>query len=112
MASAFKLNVPVNGGGNVEYFSDCSQYVVVAASATTSQVSVSGKCLGDYLDHIIINPGTTAQGLVSILDGTTVIASCPAAVTAGTYFYPVQVDIGLPASPPRASTSRPALTLL
>jgi hypothetical protein len=50
-----------------------TQYVTVAASQTTAPVGV----VGCYLESVTVIPATTASGAVTILDGSTAIATGP-----------------------------------
>jgi hypothetical protein len=51
-------------------------YVTAAAGATTTLQSSAG-AVGDYLDHIVIFPGTTAAGSVAVIDNATTLVTWP-----------------------------------
>lgn len=100
MSTPFKLYLPPSGGagGVVNGFADATQYVAVT-NATTSQVSVSGKCLGDYLSHVVISPISSASNAFSVLDGTTVICATTNTITAAAVqLVPISVHMGVVAS--------------
>lgn len=66
------------------------EYETVAASQTAQVLGASGAA-GDYIKRLIIVPGTTTPGLVTLLDGAT---SIPIMVTGGTTtLVPIVVDI-------------------
>lgn len=74
-----------------------SQYVTVAASQTTAQISTSGDgAKGDYLHRLIVVPASSAVGAVTLLDGTTAVMSIPA--LAGGDSKPYYVECGLAAT--------------
>lgn len=76
-----------------------SQYVLVAASQTTAQIStVSDAAKSDYLHRVVISPATSAAGVVSILDGTTVIAAVPALLTGALDLKPFSLELGVVAT--------------
>jgi hypothetical protein len=66
-------------------------YETVAAGQT-AQVLGSTGAIGDYLDHIVIQPATTGAGTSTVLDNSTVIFT----FTAGTLgdLKPLVVPIG------------------
>jgi hypothetical protein len=67
-------------------------YETVAASATGQVLGLLGK-VGDYIERLIIIPGTTGPGLVTLIDGAT---SIPIMVTGGTTtLVPFVVELGL-----------------
>lgn len=76
-----------------------SQYVAVAASQTTAQISTSGDgAKGDYLHSLTVVPASSGAGVVTLFDGTTAILSIPAVAGSGTgtsvpqpYTLPLQV---------------------
>lgn len=72
-----------------------SQYVRVEASQTTAQISRSndGTAGRDYLHHLIVFPGSSAVGAISIYDGATTIGVIPA--LAGGDSKPYTLPIGL-----------------
>jgi hypothetical protein len=72
-----------------------TQYVTVAASVTTAQVGG----IGCYLGSVTIIPATTASGAVTILDGSTAIASIPAAAALG-QSAPYNLSLGIRATSP------------
>lgn len=49
-------------------------YAEVLASQTNSVLGSTG-ATGDFLDSLLINPGTTTPGNVSLIDGTTTVAT-------------------------------------
>jgi hypothetical protein len=53
------------------------KYVAVAASQTDSVIQASAGATGDYLDHVVVVPATTAAGVVTIKDNATAIISYP-----------------------------------
>lgn len=60
-------------------------YLTVAASQTTQSLGINGGKAGDYLESIIVVPGTATPGLVTLFDGTTPILSIPAGTTIAPY---------------------------
>ena len=52
-------------------------YVAVAASQTGAVLQSSTGAIGDYLDHIIVFPATTAAGNVLIIDNSTTVGTYP-----------------------------------
>ena len=74
-----------------------TQYVTVAASATTAQVGV----IGCYLELVTIIPASTAAGAVKIYDGSTAIVSIPTLAGTGTGTIcppPYYIDLGIRAT--------------
>lgn len=67
-----------------------ADYATVAASQTDAEI---GSAAGDYLDHLVIQPATTAAGTVTLKDGTTVIFT----FTTGTLpsLTPIVVPLGI-----------------
>lgn len=62
-----------------------SQYKVVLASCSTTQVSTIGdSAVGDYLSHLIVVPASSAAGAVTLFDGTTAVLSIPTVAGTGT----------------------------
>jgi hypothetical protein len=55
-------------------------YVTAAVSSTTTLQSVTGAA-GDYLDHVIVFPTTTAAGSVTVIDNATTVATYAGGVT-------------------------------
>lgn len=53
------------------------KYVAVAASQTDAIIQASTGAAGDYLDHVIVVPATTAPGVVTIKDNATALISYP-----------------------------------
>jgi hypothetical protein len=51
-------------------------YVTAAASATTTLQSTTG-ATGDYLDHVVVFPGTTAASSVAVIDNATTLVTWP-----------------------------------
>jgi hypothetical protein len=52
-------------------------YVAVAASQTDSVIQSSTGATGDYLDHMVVIPATTAPGVVTIKDNATSLIAYP-----------------------------------
>jgi hypothetical protein len=63
----------------MQFQKPATQYVTVAASQTTAPVGV----VGCYLESVTIIPATTASGAVTVYDGSTAIATIPAAAALG-----------------------------
>ena len=62
-----------------------SQYKVVLASCSTTQVSTIGDAaVGDYLHRLIVVPASSGAGVVTLFDGTTAVLSIPAVAGSGT----------------------------
>ena len=76
-----------------QYQKPATQYVTVAASQTTAPVGV----VGCYLESVTVIPATTASGAVTILDGSTAIATIPAAAALG-QSAPYCVQLGIRAT--------------
>jgi hypothetical protein len=53
------------------------KYVAVAASQSAATIQASAGAVGDYLDHVVVVPATTAPGVVTILDNATPLISYP-----------------------------------
>lgn len=51
-------------------------YETVAAGQTTQALGTTGGA-GDWLDKVIVSPGTVGCGVVTIFDGSTAIVSFP-----------------------------------
>ena len=69
-------------------------YKAIAASQTT--VAFGSTTAGmTYLDNVTVIPATTANGAVTIYDGSTAILTIPAQPTAMTSILPFQVPVGL-----------------
>jgi len=67
-------------------------YETVAASQTGQVLGLIGAA-GDFIERLIIVPGTTGPGLVTIIDGST---SIPIMVTGGTTtLVPIVVELGV-----------------
>jgi hypothetical protein len=70
-----------NAGIELEH----SQYVTVAASQTTKQISTSGDgAVGDYLSHVVVVPASSAAAGITILDGSTAVITVPTFAGSGT----------------------------
>lgn len=52
-------------------------YVTVAASQSAQPIQSSTGAVGDYLDHVVVIPATTAPGVVTILDNATTLIGYP-----------------------------------
>ncbi len=67
-------------------------YETVAAGQTGQILGLVGK-VGDFIQRLIIVPGTTGPGLVTIIDGST---SIPIMVTGGTTtLVPIVVELNI-----------------
>lgn len=66
--NAQHLQLGADGGLNIADIS-AGEYETVAASATDQAMGATGAA-GDYLAGVLIVPGTTAAGAVSIKDGS------------------------------------------
>src|SRR6476619_3215299 len=77
----------------MQFQKPATQYVTVAASATTAPVGN----IGCYLESVTIIPATTASGAVTIYDGSTAIATIPAAAALG-QSAPYCVQLGIRAT--------------
>lgn len=98
MTTPFKLNTPITGSPIKDSFIDATQYVVVS-NASTSQVSVSGKALGDYLSHVVVCPLSSANNAFTVFDGTTVVCATTNTITAAAVqLVPVCVHMGIVAT--------------
>jgi hypothetical protein len=53
------------------------KYVTVAASQTTQTIQASAGAAGDYLDHVVVIPGATGCGVVTIFDNATSLIAWP-----------------------------------
>jgi len=53
------------------------KYVAVAANQADFTIQSSVGAIGDYLDHVVVIPATTAAGVVTIKDNATAIISYP-----------------------------------
>lgn len=96
MTTPFKLNTGING--TRDSFQDATQYAVVS-NGTTVQVSVSGKCLGDYLSHVVVCPLSSANNAFSVFDGTTIVCATTNTITAAAVqMVPVCVHVGIVAT--------------
>lgn len=63
----------VNGGETLSFIASWpSSYETVAASSTNQALGATG-AIGDYLDHIVIQPATTAAGTVTVKDNATTV---------------------------------------
>jgi hypothetical protein len=78
----------------------CSDYVVVAAGQTTKQISAAATSVsnpnerGDFLAGVLVTWASTATGTVTVLDGTTAIATIPAAITGALNIDPKYFEFG------------------
>jgi hypothetical protein len=79
---------------------DSSQYVLVAASQTTKQISPAGNAQerGDFLAGVSVIWASTLGGTVTLIDGTTTFMVIPAQVTAATDIVPRYVELGITAT--------------
>lgn len=98
MTTPFKLNVFPTGSPSRGDYIEATQYAVVT-NATTVQVSVSGKCLGDYLSHVVVCPLSSANNAFTVFDGTTVVCATTNTITAAAVqLVPVCVHMGIVAT--------------
>lgn len=72
-----------------------NKYKSVAASQTTSQISVSGDGIQgrDYCSHVIITGTTVSSGVVTLFDGTTVLFTHTVGTGIGPSAATVVVDV-------------------
>lgn len=68
-------------------------YETVAASQTAQALGTTGR-LGDFLARLIIVPGTTSPGVVTLLDDATSIALFVGGATSVTELKPIVVEVG------------------
>lgn len=69
-------------------------YKAIAASQTT--IAFGSTTNGNtYLDSITVIPATTANGAVTVYDGSTAIMTIPAQPTAMSSIIPFQIPVGL-----------------
>jgi hypothetical protein len=64
-------------------------YETVAASQT-GQVLGGAGAAGDYLHRIVVTVNTAATSTVSVIDGSTTVASMPATTAVGVYSIPIE----------------------
>jgi hypothetical protein len=72
-----------------------SEYVQVAASQTTAQVSRSGDATAgrDYLHHLIVVRPSSTPGAVTVFDGGTTLIAIPAGAGDGTLPYTLPIGV-------------------
>jgi hypothetical protein len=72
-----------------------SQYVQVAASQTTAQISRSGDGTAgrDYLHHLIVVRPSSTPGAVTVFDGATTLLTIPAGAGDGTLPYTLPIGV-------------------
>jgi hypothetical protein len=72
-----------------------SDYVQVAASQTTAQVSRSGDATAgrDYLSHVIVVRPSSTPGAVTVFDGSTALLTIPAGAGDGTLPYTLPIGV-------------------
>jgi hypothetical protein len=75
--AAKTASVPVVPASDWTY--NTGYYVTVAASQTDQVIQSSTGAAGDYMDHVVVVPNTTAGGLVTIKDNATALISYPGA---------------------------------
>ncbi len=68
-------SVPVVPASDWTY--NTGYYVAVAAGQTDAVIQSSTGATGDYLDHMVVVPATTAPGVVTIKDNATALISYP-----------------------------------
>lgn len=68
------------------------EYEAVAASQTDQVIGATG-ATGDYLSHVLVIPGTTSPGAVTIKDGTTTIISYAGGTVASTIPFVIPVGV-------------------
>lgn len=73
---------------------DSVYYEMVAASATAQALGATG-VKGDYISRIIIIPGTTSPGAVSILDDDISMSIFPGGANSVNELRPMVVELGL-----------------
>jgi hypothetical protein len=64
-----------------DYVYNTGKYVAVAASQTDAVIQATTGASGDYLDHVVVIPATTAAGVVTIKDNATAVISYPGGAT-------------------------------
>ena len=72
---------------------DHSSYATVAASQTAQALGAAGAA-GDYLSHVIVIPGTTSPGVVTLLDDETSIPLFVGGATSVADLAPFAVQVG------------------
>lgn len=90
-SDANPIPVKAMGPGGVAAPASSGDYETVAASQTAQALGATG-AIGDYLDHLIIIPATTAPGLVTILDNAISIPIWLGG-TVGADLKPFNVDV-------------------
>ena len=68
------------------------EYEAVAAGQTDQVIGATG-ATGDYLSHVLVIPGTTSPGAVTIKDGTTTIISYAGGTVASTIPFVIPVGV-------------------
>lgn len=81
----FKGN-PVHNNG--------SPYETVAASQTGQALGATG-ALGDYIEALVIVPGTTSPGNVLLLDNATSITVFAGGASSVSNLVPFRIDLGM-----------------
>jgi hypothetical protein len=71
-------------------------YETVAASATDQVLGATG-AIGDVLDGVLIQPGTTSPGTVVVKDGATTVYTFPGGASSASNLWPVYVPLNLTA---------------
>lgn len=70
------------------------EYETVAASQTAQTIGATGAA-GDYLSHVIVSPGTTSPGVVTILDNATSIVAFAGGTASISNLIPFIIPVGL-----------------
>jgi hypothetical protein len=71
-----------------------TEYEAVAASQTDQILGATG-AIGDYLSHLIIQPGTTSPGNVILKDGSTTIYTFPGGASSVATLDPITLPLGV-----------------
>lgn len=67
-------------------------FETVAASQTAQVIGATGAA-GDYLSHVVVQPTTTAPGVVTILDNAAEVHGYPGG-TVGADLAPITIPVG------------------
>lgn len=85
--------VVVNPDGSLIGGAAAGEYETVAASQTAQVLGTTG-AIGDTLDGLLVVPGTTSPGVVTILDGATSIPVFVGGASSVSTLIPFWVQIG------------------
>lgn len=83
-----------NRGGSINRGPSLGEYETVAAGQTAQVLGATG-AVGDYLEGIVIIPGTTSPGAVTILDNATSITIFAGGATSVADLKPFYVPLGM-----------------